>query len=421
MLISCNKIPNKKNSATRKKLSEFAFEVYDSISKINGTNWNKIAQYGSLFLKIPYLTVQQNEHPDNMRFHYAIIYDDKKPVAIAYFQVIDFSSENFENIIGQESAEFTCAITGYLKKHLTNHLIRSADKINMRLLICGNAFISGEHGLACIPEINKTELFDALADVIYEIGKIEKLRGKIAAVLIKDFYTFEKNDSDELKEFKYHDFLVEPNMIVNINWQSFEEYLNAMSKKYRNRTKGILKKGIELNRKNFSAKDIKEHAEKIQLLYNNVHLKASFRMASLSVNYFVEMKNILGDKFCFMGYYQNEKLIGFRTSFICADSMEAHFIGLDYEVNKNVELYQNMLYDYVKEAIDNNLQQLFLGRTASEIKSTIGAEAFQLTCYIRHRNPLSNHLIKPFIDSIKPSDWIPRNPFKELSVQGVSL
>ncbi len=89
------------------------------------------------------------------------------------------------------------------------------------------------------------------------------------------------------------------------------------------------------------------------------------------------------------------------------------------KINKELELYQNILYDYVKEAIDNNLQQLTLGRTASEIKSTVGAEAHQLTCYIRHRNPLSNHLIKPIIDSIKTSDWIPRNPFKEASVHGI--
>ena len=75
-----------------------------------------------------------------------------------------------------------------------------------------------------------------------------------------------------------------------------------------------------------------------------------------------------------------------------------------------------MLYDYVKEAIENSSKKLLLGRTASEIKSTVGAEALELTCYIRHRNPLSNRIIKPFVDFLKPSEWIPRNPFKEISI-----
>ena len=208
-------------------------------------------------------------------------------------------------------------------------------------------------------------------------------------------------------------------MIVAINWQTFDEYLNAMSKKYRNRAKGIVKKGLELERKNFSATEIKENAEQIQRLYNNVHLKASFRMASLSTDYFVEMKKVLKDKFNFVAYYHTGEMVGFKSSFILEKSIEAHFIGLNYEVNKELEVYQNMLYDYVKETIDSNLEQLILGRTASEIKSTVGAEAYQLTCYIRHRNPLSNHLIKPFIDSIKTTDWIPRNPFKEIAVQDI--
>lgn len=416
MLVSCNKVPNKKKSALRKNPSNFAFAVYDSIAMVNVEHWNSVVNYGSEFLKIPYLTVLENEHPDNMRFHYAIIYDAKTPVAIAYFQVVDFTSEGFGSLIELENSEISCAITDYLKKHFTNHLKRSADKINMRLLICGNAFISGEHGFTYSPQIDKTEVFDALADVIYRIGRAEKLRGKIAAILVKDFYTSEKNASDELREFKYYDFLVEPNMIVNIVWKTFSEYLNAMSKKYRNRAKGIIKKGEVIERKMFSPEDIRANSKQIQLLYNNVHLKAKFRLASLSVAYFAELKKVLKEDFIFIAYYQNEKMIGFRTSFILNRSVEAHFIGLDYSLNKELDLYQNILYDYVKEAIDKNAEQLFLGRTASEIKTTVGAEAEQLTCYIRHRNPLSNRIIKPFVEHLKPVEWVPRNPFKEISV-----
>lgn len=418
MLISCNKIPNKKLSANGKKKLDFSFSLNNSVSHINSKDWEAVTRFGSPFLQLPYLRVVENQHPDNMCFHYATIYQGAKPVAITYFQVVNFSSETFENYIGRDNNEISCVITSYLKKYLTNHLIRNVSKINMRLLICGNAFVSGEHGLACIPGINKTEIFDVLADIIYEISEIEKSRGKIAAILVKDFSTTAKDVADELKEFKYHDFLVEPNMIVSVNWNTFDEYLNAMSKKYRNRAKSILKKGTELQRKHFSANDIKTHASEIQKLYDNVHMKATFRMASLTSDYFVEMKKALKDHFNFIAYYHNEVLVGFRTSFILNDSVEAHFIGLNYEVNKELELYQNVLYDYIKETIEHQLPKLTLGRTASEIKSTVGAEAYQLICYIRHRNPLSNQLIKPFIDSIKTTEWIPRNPFKEVALQG---
>ena len=413
MLIPCNKVPNKKSSELRKSSSDFSFAVYDSVSMINAEHWNSVVKYGSEFLQLNYLSVLEKEPPHNMRFHYSIIYDALKPVAIAYFQVLDFTSDSFSSLIEQDSEEFRCFITNYIKKHVTSHLLRGADKVNMRLLICGNACISGEHGITTVPELDKTLAFDALADVIYRISRAEKLRGKIAAVLVKDFYTDTIKYSRELEEYKYHDFLVEPNMIVDIHWKTFEEYLNSMSKKYRNRAKTVVKKGAAMERKSFSADDIKTNSKEIEKLYNNVHFKAKFRMASLSAAYFAEMKNTLKDKFNFTGYYYNGKLIGFKSSFILKADVEAHFIGLDYEVNKELDIYQNILYDYVKEAIAENAARLFLGRTASEIKSTVGAKAYELKCYVRHRNPLSNRIIKPFIDYLTPTDWVPRSPFKE--------
>jgi hypothetical protein len=399
----------------RKQPSNFAFAVYDSVAMIHQEHWKEVEQYGSEFLQLDYLSVFENNPPKNIRFHYALIYENKKPVAIAYFQAIDFSSESFGSAL-TEKDEDGCCVADYIKKHIKSHLLRSADHFNMRLLICGNACISGEHGFAVVPTVDKKLAFDALADIIYRISRSEKLRGKIAAVLVKDFYNSTLEFSNELDEFKYHDFLVEPNMIVPIGWNSFDAYLNAMSKKYRSRAKSIIKKGEALKRKIFTADDIQQHSTVIEQLYLNVHLKAKFRMATLTPAYFIEMKNRLADRFTFEGYFIGDSLVGFRSAFVLKNDLEAHFIGLNYELNKEFELYQNVLYDYVNQAIQCGSQKLYLGRTASEIKSNVGAQAHELTCYIRHRNPLSNRIIKPFIDYLKPSEWIPRNPFKEISI-----
>jgi hypothetical protein len=415
MLIPCAKIPNKKKSELLKGPSNFGFSIYDSISLVNTKHWESIVGYGSEFLKIPYLTVLEKERPDNMNFRYAIIYDKEKPVAIAYFQLIDFTSDSFGGIKKSEQRDACSIVSDYFKKQLTQHLKWGADLLNMRLLICGNACISGEHGFTTIPETNKKDAVDALADVIYSINKSEKISGKIAVVLIKDFYNYSVKYTRGFEEYKYYDFLVEPNMVLNIKWNTLEDYLDAMSKKYRNRAKNIIKKGSSIVRKDFSSDDITINAKEILSLYNNVHLKAKFRMASLTPSYFAEMKKVLGNQFNFVGYYFDKKIIGFRTSFILENRIEAHFIGIDYSVNKELDIYQNILYDYVKESLQNKAKQLFLGRTASEIKSTLGAEALELTCYIRHRNPLSNQIIKPFVEYLKPSEWVPRNPFKEIT------
>ncbi|MGB3948959.1 MAG: hypothetical protein WBM13_13325 [Bacteroidia bacterium] len=417
MLISCNTVNNKKTDSKENKNLELYFDLSNSAQKLNSEAWQQVAMFGSYFLQLPFLKVIEQTQPSNMRFYYATLFKNNLPIAIAYFQLVNFSSDNFQRYIGTENTLDNCKITNYLKKYLTTHLLRNVTKNDVRLLICGNAFISGQHGIAYLPNINKTEIFDAIADVIYEIGEVEKNNGKISASLVKDFSITTTEKADELKEFKYHNFIVEPNMTVNNNWKTFDEYLNAMSKKYRNRAKTVQKNGSSVERIDFSANDIAKHKKTIQELFNNVAFKAPFRMADLSADYFIEMKTKLSSTFNFVAYFYQNQLVGFRTSFITPQAVEAHFIGLNYDFNKELDLYQNMLYDYIQETINYQLPLLSLGRTAAEIKSTVGAEAQQLTCYIKHHNPLSNHLIKPFIDSIKTTEWVPRSPFKELQIQ----
>jgi hypothetical protein len=98
-------------------------------------------------------------------------------------------------------------------------------------------------------------------------------------------------------------------------------------------------------------------------------------------------------------------------------SLEAHYIGLDYEYNGQFNLYQNVLYGMIDEAIKNKLSKVNLGRTAAEIKTTVGAKPVDLICYIKPQNTISKLIQKPFISYLQPAEWIPRNPFKEESIE----
>ena len=53
---------------------------------------------------------------------------------------------------------------------------------------------------------------------------------------------------------------------------------------------------------------------------------------------------------------------------------DAHFIGIDYSKNKEFAIYPRILNDYVRLGIETKSNQINLGRTASEIKSTLGAK-----------------------------------------------
>jgi hypothetical protein len=71
------------------------------------------------------------------------------------------------------------------------------------------------------------------------------------------------------------------------------------------------------------------------------------------------------------------------------------------------------LYDFVDEAIQAGCTELRLGRTAEEIKSTIGAMPVNMTLYLNHGNILKNALLKPILCQIKPTEYPHRFPFKK--------
>ena len=104
-------------------------------------------------------------------------------------------------------------------------------------------------------------------------------------------------------------------------------------------------------------------------------------------------------------------MVGFTTSIRWGDSLEGHYLGLDYEHNVGHAIYQNILYDDVQEAFERGCREVNLGRTALEIKSGIGAEPRPVSCFIRHRNPASNAVVKPLFGFVKPTKWTQRRPF----------
>lgn len=92
--------------------------------------------------------------------------------------------------------------------------------------------------------------------------------------------------------------------------------------------------------------------------------------------------------------------------------LDAHFIGIDYSKNKEFGIYTRILNDYVRLGIETKSTQINLGRTASEIKSTLGAQPKTLTCYCKHQRYLPNQVLKPFIESVQIKSFKRHSVFK---------
>ena len=133
----------------------------------------------------------------------------------------------------------------------------------------------------------------------------------------------------------------------------------------------------------------------------------------LDDTYILKMKQQFQDQFKVFAYYSDGKIVSFQTALFVNDHMEAHVVGFDNEQENTKSLYNKMLFDYVNEAIVNKCDFISFGRTALEIKSTIGAEPVELFLYLKSHKPIINRVMGSFLSIGKTNEWQQRSPFKK--------
>ena len=206
-------------------------------------------------------------------------------------------------------------------------------------------------------------------------------------------------------------------MLLNLkeDWRSFDDYLAALKTKFRVKAKKALQLSATLKIEDVTLENIENLLPEMTALYKKVSSKADFNLGDFNLETYISLKERLQDNYILKVYFLNGKVVGFMSGIVNQNSLDAHFVGIDYLLNKEYAIYQRMLYNYVEIAIEKRLKYLNFGRTASEIKSSIGAIPQDLTMYIRHKKSIKNRILKLFLQRIEPTPFHQKFPFKKVT------
>lgn len=177
-----------------------------------------------------------------------------------------------------------------------------------------------------------------------------------------------------------------PSCIMDVPWRTFEEYLHSLRSHYRYRYKKAIERGLAL-----SIGILQEgFAEKHYRLYEQVYNKSLYKLEKLSIGFFREAEAIITE------FKKGNEPVAFVQYRIENKRMTFLFGGLDYSLNAQYALYQNMLLYLIRVAIENNCVSLNLGQTAEEVKCKLGAMQEKKYLYIHHHHKGINWIIKKF-------------------------
>ena len=337
-----------------------------------------------------------------MQCFYIGIFEKNNLIGVALAQYLNLNKlESF----GERDRCLKTYIRNFVFKNFASHV-----------LFLGNNMITGQNGYEFLKDIDHKSISNLLLECANEITRYFKKQNiTIHIVSFKDFY---QNCAKELKRHAFapmYEFNTQPNMIFELlrNWKTNEDYVAAFSKKYRDQYKRAHKKFEGIQMHELSLEEIIAQEERIYELYYHVAKNAPFNTFFLARNHFSAFKKQCRNHFLLVGYFLDEKLVGFHTLLLNGEVLETYFLGYDEQIQKEKMLYLNMLYTMTKFGIENRFERIIFGRTALEIKSSIGAQPVVMTGFIYHTNKWIDKWMSKIFPKLEPSlVWQQRHPFK---------
>lgn len=168
----------------------------------------------------------------------------------------------------------------------------------------------------------------------------------------------------------------EPFMVLELDpaWTTFSDYLDAMKTKYRTRAKRALTLSAHCEQcactdwpdddwLTWAAELLgKTLADKVVALPEDLRsLLATF-------------KRVYGSDFHVLGYRSHGAWVGFITALRDGDTLYALHMGFEPDFAREAQFYQRSMMDVVALGISLGVARVNMGRTATEIKSTLGAQ-----------------------------------------------
>lgn len=371
----------------------YTHQLYTRVSDLP-KKWDQVSE-SCIFLQKSYLGILENSSPENMKCTFVGIFEEDELIATALFQEIDLA---LLNSFGERDHFFLTKVRNFLFKQFAS-----------KLLIVGNNMLSGQNAYTCLPQADEMRVVEKLKDICLNWPQ------KTHLTIFKDF-TQSQTKPFQIPAFSLdYPFSSQPNMIFEIlpSWKKEEDYVADLAKKYRDQFKRCRKKGSEIRQKELSFDEILQNEETIYSLYLQVVKNSPFNTFILPSKHFSTFKQNLGDDFILRGYFLDNQLVGFTSLIRHGKELETYFLGFENTIQREKMLYLNMLYDIIGCGIAEGFERIILGRTALEIKSSIGAKPVQLNGFMHHSFSIVHQNLSWIFPFLEPkANWIQRHPFK---------
>jgi hypothetical protein len=276
--------------------------------------------------------------------------------------------------------------------------------LRMRTLMVGCA--AGEGHLDAEDEKTRHCIASSLGAAI--TGKARQLRAKL--IVFKEFTV---EDRTALSCLRVHGFARAPSMPMSrlrLNFKNFDEYMRTVlsakmrAKLRRDEKKTAARAKLELK----AVTDITPYIDEIFPLYLAVYERSALHFEKLTRDYFCRVGQVMPERALFFLILNEGKIVSFNLCLANGREMTSEYVGFDYSVAFDLNLYNMMTKKILEWAIEHQYDWYASTSLNYEPKYHFRHVLDPLDLYVKHRWGPINFFMKRALPMLEPTR---RDPF----------
>lgn len=402
-----------RNSATHRRFGrplvksdlEFNFVLGDRIACMNPAHWDELAEGKSLLLSRASLGHFEESGPQSIRTRYGMIFHDAVPVAALVVRIVSMGEPP--------------AVPDTAQPHRTGNFrasVRPSDgMMNLKpevpsrsVLICGDYYVGGFHGVLLRDESALGRLWPAIATVLQRIALQEGLDPEHDFILIKDIPGSATSETRLLRHSQYRRVESSPNMVLSLaaRWKSYEDYLAHLNVRYRlsavRAARDLLRQGIVAE----PLSDLAPWASRMHALYLSVQRRSISNFIPLPQDFLPGLAAMLHtEQFRCTALMKDGTMVGFSFTLKDRDTALCYCLGWDTEVGQQSPMLPSLLHAVIRDALNLGCRQVNFGRTALRAKAQMGAQPEAAELWVYETRSGLEPPVAPLLDTLSHAPY----------------
>ena len=149
--------------------------------------------------------------------------------------------------------------------------------------------------------------------------------------------------------------------------------------------------------------DVSAIVDEIYRLYLAVYDRSPMQFEKLNKKFLCEITKRMPDKVRYFVWRQGEKIIAFGLCTVSGETICHEYVGFDYDVAFDVNLYYVVFRDIIGWAIENGYKRFYSGSLNYDPKWHLRQSLYPIDLYVRHTSGPINAVFRKLLPLLEPT------------------